>query len=69
MPAHKKLRLGYLIKHHPRFGPLRMFYLGKGISCGDVVSPTVPYEDYTFDENNICPEEYARERLARPNRE
>ncbi len=28
-------------------------------SRGDIMAPVVPYEDYTFDENNVCPEAYA----------
>jgi hypothetical protein len=62
MPAPAKLKLGKLLKEHPRYGPLGMYYIG-GTIHGDIISPIVPYEDYTFDENNLCPEEYAK-RLA-----
>ena len=31
---------------------------------GDIISPTVPYEDYTFDENNVCPEAWAARQSA-----
>lgn len=64
MPAAAKLRLGKLLKEHPRYGPLGMYYIGGIKIRGDIISPIVPYEDYTFDENNICPEEYARRKAA-----
>jgi hypothetical protein len=59
MPAQAKLKLGKLLKEHPRYGPLGMYYIGGGKILGDIIGPVVPYEDYTFDENNICPEAYA----------
>ena len=31
---------------------------------GDIMSPVVPYEDYTFDENNICPKAWAKRKAA-----
>jgi hypothetical protein len=43
--------------------PLASYYVG-GTITGDIISPIVPYEDYTFDENNICPEEYAKRQAA-----
>ena len=43
--------------------PLASYYVG-GTIMGDIISPIVPYEDYTFDENNICPEEYAKRQAA-----
>ena len=44
--------------------PLAYFYIGGGTIIGDIISPVVPYEDYTFDENNVCPEEYAKRQAA-----
>jgi hypothetical protein len=35
-----------------------------GKILGDIMAPTVPYEDYTFDENNVCPEAYAKRQAA-----
>ncbi len=58
MPAVAKLKLGKLLKDHPRYGPLGFLYIGGKIR-GNVFEPVVRYEDYTFDENNICPEAYA----------
>ena len=59
MSHRPKLTLGMLLKEHPR-GPLAQFYIGGGKTRGDIVSPIIPYEDWTFDEYNICPEEYTK---------
>jgi len=40
--------------------PLAIFRFGDLKITGDVLKPVVPYEDWTFDENNIFPEEYAK---------
>ena len=58
MPAASKLKLGKLLKQDPLYGPLGFLYIGGKIR-GDICEPFVPYDDYTFDENNICPEDYA----------
>jgi hypothetical protein len=58
MPATYKLRLGNLLDTHPRYGPVGCFYIGKGKTRGDITRPIVPYEDYTFDLNNVNPAAY-----------
>jgi hypothetical protein len=43
---------------------LAAYFIGQGRIAGDIISPTVPYEDYTFDENNLFPEEWAAKQAA-----
>ena len=44
--------------------PLDAYFIGKIEIVGDIISPAVPYEDYTFDENNLFPEEWAAREAA-----
>jgi hypothetical protein len=43
---------------------LASYFVGQGRIVGDIISPAVPYEDYTFDENNLFPEEWAAKQAA-----
>jgi hypothetical protein len=43
---------------------LAAHFVPGGTIVGDIMAPTVPYENYTFDENNVCPEEYAKRLTA-----
>jgi hypothetical protein len=58
------MRLGKLLRNHPRYGPLGCYYIGGIKILGDIISPVTSYEDYTFDLNNIDPEAYAEMVLA-----
>ena len=44
--------------------PLAAYFIGQGRITGDIISPVVPCEDYTFDENNLFPEEWAAKEAA-----